>query len=225
MTSHAFSVFESRRPGSNWHFSARQLCSRLVSTRRLKRSHGVGSRASRGALPTRRSRGDAGHRGLAIGRAFLRDRRKGGGIVPSGGDLPCGVPGVLAPNGRSKWRAGHGREWATSRILGTRVRSFAHVGKVVEGQNAETADSPPGSTPPDGCWREAREREAAGRQAGPSGRPFGSRSSCVPAGAVKPAMCGGDWTSTTWSSARKAAPTSTWICARRPVPSLISGTL
>src|SRR5262249_26022811 len=43
--------------------------------------------------------GDDGHRGLAIGRAFLRDRRKGGGIVPSGGDLPCGVPGVLARMG------------------------------------------------------------------------------------------------------------------------------
>src|SRR5262245_33176152 len=50
---------------------------------------------------------------------------------------------------------------------------------VVEGQNAETADSPPGSAPADGCGREAREREAAGRQPGQSGRPFGSGYSCV----------------------------------------------
>jgi hypothetical protein len=42
---------------------------------------------------------DAGHRGHGIGRAFLRDRRKGSGIVPSGGGLPCGVPGVLARMG------------------------------------------------------------------------------------------------------------------------------
>src|SRR5207245_3350951 len=40
-----------------------------------------------------------------------------------------------------------------------------------------------------------RGREAAGPQAGPSERPFGSRCSRAPAGAVRPAVCGAAWTS------------------------------
>jgi len=45
------------------------------------------------------------------------------------------------------------------------------VGKVVEGQNAETADSSRAQRQPTDA-RGAREREAARQQAGPSGRPF-----------------------------------------------------
>src|SRR5207245_6216184 len=40
-----------------------------------------------------------------------------------------------------------------------------------------------------------RGREAAGPQAGPSERPFGSRCSRAPAGAVRPAACDAAWTS------------------------------
>jgi hypothetical protein len=71
----------------------------------------------------------------------------------------------------------------------------------------------PGSASADGCAR-ARGREAAGPQAGPNGRPFGSGCSRVPAGAVRPAVCGADWTSTTWSSAHKAGALPAQMRAR-----------
>src|SRR4029077_13153681 len=53
----------------------------------------------------------------------------------------------------------------TTAIPRTRTRSFAHVGKVVEGQNAETADSPRAQRQPTG----ARRRPASART--PRGKP------------------------------------------------------
>jgi hypothetical protein len=48
--------------------------------------------------------------------------------------------GSACPNGRFKSRAGDGRARITTTIPRTRKQSFAHVGKVVERQNAEKAD-------------------------------------------------------------------------------------